>query len=378
MNDQKEMASIENGTLALIARSEIDQQVSTAKKYPRSLNKFRQESLQMTTLNEVIAKSCIYALPRKEKNGQSKTIEGPSVRFAEIILSAWGNCRAGARIIGETKEFIIAQGVFRDLERNTEITTEVQRRITGTNGNRYSVDMVAMTSNAACSIALRNAIVKGVPKAFWNEIYLATRRTVAGDVKTLSNRRADAVKEFAIFGVTEQKILATLGKSGMQDIGIDDLVTLHGFLTAIQDGDTTPEEIFAEVVGEMKKPQAKEAVELNVGGTPAFTEQQLGQVLKEVSDGIKIVSIPVVTGDDIQFATVKKTSSVGPTEAGMNANQNGEIKCLSPGQVKMITAKIKNAGLSEVAIAERYGVATIDKIPADKANIILEMIKQNG
>lgn len=184
-----EVITAEVGTVALLAKAEIDQQITTAKKYPRSIKRFRDESLQMVTLNESIASSCIYALPR-----DGKTIEGPSARFAEVVASAWGNCRAGARVVSDQGDFVTAQGVFHDLERNVAITYEVQRRITGKNGNRFSPDMIGVTANAACSVALRNAILKGVPKAFWEDMYQAARATVMGDFKTLANRRDEAIK----------------------------------------------------------------------------------------------------------------------------------------------------------------------------------------
>lgn len=229
----------ESGTIALLNKSEIDQQIATAHKYPRSIVAFRKEALQMVTLNETIAKECIYALPR-----DGKTIEGPSARFAEVIMSAWGNCRAGARVVSDQGDFVTAQGVFHDLQRNVAITYEVQRRIVDRQNRRYKPDMIGVTANAACSIALRNAVLKGVPKAFWAEMYSAARHVVAGDVQTLANRRAKAIQEFAIYGVTQDDVLRVLNVSGVQDITIDHLVALSGMLTAIKDGDTTPEQLF--------------------------------------------------------------------------------------------------------------------------------------
>lgn len=233
--------SVEQGTVALVARAEIDQQIATAKRYPRSIKRFMDEATAMVTLNESIARQCIYALPR-----DGKTIEGASARFGEVVASAWGNCRAGARIVNEGSEFITAQGVFHDLERNVAITYEVQRRITDKNGRKYKPDMIGVTANAACSIALRNSILKGIPKAFWEPLYQKARAVVAGDLKTLANKRAEAVQQFAIFGVTEPMILAKLGRAGIADVTVDDLVTLFGLLTAIRDGDTTPEQAFAD------------------------------------------------------------------------------------------------------------------------------------
>lgn len=246
--------NVEQNMASLINKSEIDMQIATAHKFPRSIKKFRDEAMQMVTLNENVAASCIYALPR-----DSKTIEGPSARFAEIIFSSWGNCRSGARVVNDAGEFITAQGVFHDLERNTAITFEVQRRITNKKGDRFGADMIGVTGNAASSIALRNAILKGIPKAFWDDIYQAARKTAMGDIVTLANRRAEAIKAFVSYGINQQQILQKLELVGVEDIGLEHLVVLRGLLTAIREGDTTPEQAFADAGG---APQSKKKTTL--------------------------------------------------------------------------------------------------------------------
>lgn len=247
-----ESLEVEKGMVALLNKSEIDQQIATAHRFPRSLKRFRDEALQMVTLDETIAGECVYALPR-----DGKTIEGPSARFAEIIASAWGNSRAGARVVDDRGEFVTAQGVFHDLERNVAITYEVQRRIVDKRGNRYKPDMIGVTANAACSIALRNAILKGVPKAFWSSMYEAARHTIMGDIKTLANRRAAALAEFQRFGITDKQIFDKLEVAGVEDIGLDHLVILRGLLTAIKEGDTTPEQAFSATPTQVEKPELK-------------------------------------------------------------------------------------------------------------------------
>lgn len=240
-DDEREVTGLapEQSMVGMLNRSEIEQQIATARRFPRSIKRFRDESLQMVTLSESVAEQCIYALPR-----DGKTIEGPSARFAEIVASAWGNCRAGARIVDDSGDFVTAQGVFHDLERNVAITYEVQRRLTDKRGKRFNADMIGVTANAACSIALRNAILKGVPKAFWEDMYSAARQVIMGDVKTLANRRANAIAAFQKFGVSTEQIVAKLGVAGVEDITLEHLVTLKGLLTAIRDGDTTPEDAF--------------------------------------------------------------------------------------------------------------------------------------
>lgn len=232
--------SVESSTVALLNKSEIDQQIATAHKFPRSIATFLKNAKAMVTLNEQIARECVYALPR-----DGKMIEGASARFAEIVASAYQNLRIGARVVNDQGDFITAQGVAHDLENNVAITFEVQRRIVDRRGNRYSPDMVGVTGNAASSIALRNAILKVVPKAFWAGLYDAARHVIAGDVTTLASKRTNALKECSLFA-SEAQVLKVLGRAGVQDITIDDLVTLAGLLTAIKEKDISPEEAFAD------------------------------------------------------------------------------------------------------------------------------------
>jgi hypothetical protein len=226
-------------TLAILNKSEIDQQIATAKAYPRTVTEFTKKATELATLNDKVAAECIYALPR-----DGKVIEGPSARLAEILAHSWGNSRSGARVIEEGFEFVTAQGMFHDLETNHAVSFEVKRRITDRRGNRYSPDMIATTANAAGSIALRNAVLKGIPKALWSDIYERARLAAVGDVTTLANKRAEWLKAFQAYGVDEKRILAVLGVGSMADVGIDELAKLRGIFNAIKDGEITPENAF--------------------------------------------------------------------------------------------------------------------------------------
>jgi hypothetical protein len=229
--------------LMQINASEINQQIVTAKKFPRSIKEFVREATEMATLSEQVAMECMYSLKRKDKDGSVKVIEGPSARMAEIVASAWGNCRAGARVIGEDDRFVTAQGAFIDLQRNVAITYEVKRRISGKYG-KFSDDMIGVTANAACSIALRNAVFKGVPKAFWNEIFQKARQTAIGDSKSLAKRRGDMLAAFGKMGVSADEVYAYLGVPGEADISLDHIGLLIGVYQAIKEGETDVDQTF--------------------------------------------------------------------------------------------------------------------------------------
>lgn len=228
--------------LSTLSKAEIDIQIATAKRYPRSIKAFKNQAMELATLDEETAASMFYALPRG-----GKTLEGPSVRLAEVVGSSWGNLRYGARVVEIGKDQLTAQGMCFDLEKNIAIAIEVRRRITDRNGRRFNEDMITVTGNAACSIALRNAIFKVVPFAVVKGIYEAAREASIGKTLTMEQRRTNALTWFAKVGATEVKVLALLGRKGVEDITVDDLITLQGLRTAIKDGEAKVDDIFATV-----------------------------------------------------------------------------------------------------------------------------------
>jgi hypothetical protein len=250
--------------IVAVARAEIDIQITTARAYPRSINRFKQTAQTMATLDEETAASCFYVLPRG-----GKSIEGPSARLAEIVAAAWGNLRFGGRVVDVDDRFVTAQGVCHDLERNIAVTIEVRRRITDKNGNRFNDDMIGVTSNAAISIALRNAVFKIVPKAYWNPVWKAAMKVAAGDIKTLVQRRTEWFRYFTKYGVTDARILAALGKPSIEDVDQEDMIRLSGLCNAIKDGDTTVEQAFPPEGKEDRAKAVKEKLKSAPAAAPA-------------------------------------------------------------------------------------------------------------
>lgn len=234
--------------LMALNRSEIDTQIATAKRYPRSIRQFKENAMEMACLDEDTAASMFYALPRG-----GKKIEGPSVRLAEVVGSSWGNLRYGSRVVAIDDKFITAQGACMDLEKNIAATVEVKRRITDSKGRRYNDDMIQVAGNAACSIALRNAIFKVVPFGLVKPVYENARLTSIGKAKSMAERRAAALEWFQKAGATVEQVLQAIDRKGVDDITIDDLYTLTGLRTAIKDGETTIE----EALGPAPDPKAR-------------------------------------------------------------------------------------------------------------------------
>lgn len=236
-----EIMPAEATTLDVFHRGEIDMQIATAKRYPRSLQTFLRKAKEQVTFNERIAEACYYVLPRG-----GKKLEGPSVRMAEICLGSWGNSRAESRVIEITEKELTSEAVCWDLENNVAVRVSVKRRITNSNGQRYNDDMITVTGNAANAIAFRNAVFKVIPGHYVAQLLEDAKRVVRGDEKTLVSRRDALIKAFADLGVKPAQICALRGKPGVGDLDLDDIAELRGVYTAIRDGDTSVKEVFSQ------------------------------------------------------------------------------------------------------------------------------------
>ena len=241
-------------SLAALTRSEIDVQIATAKQYPRNLARVLGNIETLATMDEEVAGSCFYTLRR-----QGKVIEGPSVRMAEIIASSWGNLRVQARIIGNDGKMITAQGVCHDLESNYAVSAEVKRRITDKNGHTFSEDMQVVTGNAACAIAMRNALFKVVPAALVKKVIDKAKKVSLGESMTLETSRAKMLQYFKTIGVEEKQILDYLSIEKVDEINIDMVVELRGLANAIKEGTTTAKEAFEPKVDPEKAKKVAEA-----------------------------------------------------------------------------------------------------------------------
>jgi hypothetical protein len=227
--------------VATMLRAEIDTLVTTARTYPRSIDRAVKMLKSIVTLDATSALECIFALPRG-----GKPIRGASIRFAEAALASWGNAMVQAAVthIDREEKVVIAEGSYRDLETNVMTRSSVRRRISDKHGRIFTDDLIIVTGNAACSIARRNAILAGIPKPVWRAAYEAVEATIAGNAQTLSATRESAVKAFAMYGVKPEQVFAALGVAGIEDVQLDHVITLRGMYSAIKNEEATVEEVF--------------------------------------------------------------------------------------------------------------------------------------
>jgi len=237
----------------------IDSQISTAKAYPRNVQKFIDNCKSTVIMTKEIAESCVYTVPR----GKGK-ISGPSVNLAKIMMQFYGNFRTGARVVSIENKTLTCEAIAFDIENNVSVKVQVKRSIFSQTSGRYSDDMIVITGNAGNSIALRNAVFAVIPRVFVDMVYEAAQKKIVGDVSTEEKLLAARTKTVQTlkdrYNISEKEILFAIGKEAVEHITKDDLVTLAGIDTAIKEGDTTIDQVFRGKVIETPKPKEDRVV----------------------------------------------------------------------------------------------------------------------
>ena len=249
-NTAIQMEVVESNTLMAITKAEIDTQIATAHQFPRSLTKFTKRSVEMATLDEDTAQSCIYARPvgTDRATGKQKFAEGMSVRLAEIVAACYGNIRVGSMLIEQSERQVKARGFAHDLETNYACTSEVVESTVKRDGTPYDERMRVVIAKAALAKAGRDATFKVVPRALCKAAESAARRVAIGDATTLDKRRSQVMEWIGKLGIEKERVFAALGIVGESDIGLNELDTLTGLKTAIKENDATVDEAFPKVL----------------------------------------------------------------------------------------------------------------------------------
>lgn len=257
MNDQTEIVSMGNGedtggALTAITRAEVDVQIATAKRWPRSLTQFQRDVLSAVTLDAEVAESCIYYRPvgkkKNELTGQweESYAEGPSIRMAEIVAASYGNIRAGSRTIEKTDRYVKAQGVCHDLEKNVYAAIETTESTVTKDGVPFSERMRVVVEKATNSKAYRDAIFKVVPRAFIKNAYEQAKKVAAGGSASIEQRRDKVRQWLGSIKMPEERVFAALGVKGWSDVGVEHMLIITGLKTAIKDGDISVQDAFPD------------------------------------------------------------------------------------------------------------------------------------
>lgn len=223
-----------------ISRAEIDGQIATAKQYPRNVPKNLKTAETMATLDEDIAASMFYSIPRA-----GKMLQGASVRLAEIFASTWGNLRIQTRIIETANNAVVVQSVCHDLENNIAVSIEKRRRVLAKRGASATEDDINLAVNSGSAIAFRDAIFKVVPRVYIDRLWKRCQAVSVGKAETFKEIRDKTMSAFGGKGITPERIFNAVGVNGIEDLTKEHVGILRGMWTALNDG-TSVDDLFPE------------------------------------------------------------------------------------------------------------------------------------
>ncbi|HEY5412165.1 MAG TPA: hypothetical protein VIJ94_15705 [Caulobacteraceae bacterium] len=348
-------------------RAEIDIQIATAHRWRRVISTVKKQIQTLATLDTETAYACTYRKPQRMQDPETKQwfngfIEGPSARFAEIVMQSWGNCRVAARRTNLTDESVEATGVFHDLESNVAIARSVTRSIMGSEkegkvAKRFPMHLIETTSNAAASIAMRNAILAAVPKGIWNVGYKAAYAAAKGDQDTLGERRDKMLLAWKELGVAQKVVFEILGVAGKDDITIDVLFDAAGFVTAVRDHETTVEELLATVRENRPAPVLDEAFGKGKGNKAKAAEPAKAAAPVEQKPAADAKTSPPVDGAGKTSVGVTGNASTDQDFAALADKAKGVAGAAGPTETAGAQSAETAPATSESATAASTGSA---------------------
>lgn len=233
-----------SGAVFAMEKAANESQVAIAKRFPRNIARVQDQMKTYVSMDTETAANCFYKLPRG-----GKSIEGPSVRLAEIVLSSYQNAKVATRILDTVTSgpnpHVVIQAVACDLENNIQVGIEKRRRITKKKNKEFiDDDDIQLAVNSCSAIAFRDAVFKMVPKTLYEPVYKHAKLVAVGTQKTLPDRVSKAMDAFQKLGITKEKVLGKFGYKKESEINLDDLETLIGIFSAIKDGELNIDEAF--------------------------------------------------------------------------------------------------------------------------------------
>lgn len=224
------------------AVAEVKAAVTMARMFPRDEMLARQKVLAACSRPE-LARVAIYRYPR---GGQQ--IEGPSIRLAEVLVRAWGNCHYGFRELAVYPGESEMESYCWDLESNNRATVSFRVQHTrykkgegGQKGTNTALDdprdIYENNANNA-SRRLRRCILESIDGDLVNDAVQACRQTIAAGVSdkgSLEAKTKELVDRFAKRGIKIAHLNKFLGHS-LDAILPDEYVALAGVFIAVRDG----------------------------------------------------------------------------------------------------------------------------------------------
>lgn len=237
---------------------EIRSQRALALERPRDERRVIEAALAELNAFPEFARAAYYSIPYKDyETGETKAVEGPSVKASRAMARRWGNCATASRILDESDDRYQVEGIFVDFETNTIFrrTVSVSKSYISRKTKVKTMlrdDRLTLALQAGMSKAERNASLAGLSVPFV-ETYYAEARRVAASGKTAGSKKVQPIKErwdwlFAQVlkvGVTKDKFKEHIDDHCGENAEDEQrLAYAIGVYNSIKDGQVNIDEVF--------------------------------------------------------------------------------------------------------------------------------------
>ena len=230
-------------------RSQTQFHTAVAVQRPRNLDKVVAAVLREA---EFAGDAFYYSFPMG-----GKKIEGPSIGLAMAVAREWSNCAVPVEYYETATEWVF-NAHFVDLERGFTVS-RVFRKKKGKGAFKKLEDDRAedMTFQAAQSRAIRNVVLAGVPRWLTDQAKERAKDAVLKGISKegLAVATDKALKFLAGYGITEERVLAVLGKP-KHEWASEDIASLRGMASQLRDGQATAEQLFPATEAKEERPKA--------------------------------------------------------------------------------------------------------------------------
>ncbi|MHA1573256.1 MAG: hypothetical protein ACTSX8_04620 [Alphaproteobacteria bacterium] len=233
-----------------LSRLTSREMMTIAVQEPRDIVKVHEQIIKTLKIFPRFAEEAWYVKPvgRDRKTKQMTYAEGLSIRAAEELAQAWGNCAFSFEILDDTEEYTDCAALFIDYERRLHfrLPVRVSKFYTNYQGQKvkHKADRFAdLVMGSARSRGLREVILRCLPAslkmAYTDAIHEALSKSLDPDsLKKI-------VAAFESIGAGRPQVETLIGKK-IADFDQDDRNRLAGIYAAIRNGESTVEEVFGE------------------------------------------------------------------------------------------------------------------------------------
>lgn len=238
--------------------AEVQASILMARQFPRN-QIFARDNILRECARPKLAEGALYSYP---KGGQ--TVQGPSIRLAEVLARAWGNVDFGFREINQEPGKSTIECYAWDKETNTrQVKTFIVEHKRHTRAGSYPIkdprEIYELVANQAAR-RLRACILGVIPGDIIDEAVEECAKTLSANVDVTPDGVKKLIEAFSKIDVSKEMIEDRIGRRADAILPAQ-IVQLRGIYKSIEDGQSAVKEWFREPHKEAKPNTKQDQIE---------------------------------------------------------------------------------------------------------------------